>query len=438
MNKSRLLGACVSTILCVTSSNVRASTLVFIDDFSIVKNGGTAFQDSFDNNIAPPDTGGNSQSYKIHGGPLGPEINGKLRLSAASGESVARPDAGAMTRQGARVKTNTDPLHPDKGLRTDDLFSVTGIFDLTLPAEIRERYGVRLTDSGSSVHNDSIGLSVMRTSASLVEVVLHRHDPDAFTFTDLDSLALESGHGQIALTLSRLDAANNKLAASFAYIDSGVMGSATFLPTTTTIFNGEDFTRAAFMHLEPATLDDPVNLAGSIKTEGGEPICAMVLASGQFMFSCNPNGVLSLTGLPREKDGTIKRQIYADGFFPKIDVLTVSTDDAVVMTRSGTCPNYNNPSSPAFMPGSAGKRINISGKILLQDSQTPICAMTLANGKHMFSCDGSGNYALNIPLDSNGQFKLQVYADGFAPMIQIFDEFQTSNDARMARAAECQ
>ena len=64
--------------------------------------------------------------------------------------------------------------------------------------------------------------------------------------------------------------------------------------------------------------------------------------------------------------------------------------------------------------------------------------MALANGQFNFSCDGSGSYSLNIPLDNNGQFKLQVYADGFAPTIQTFDEFQAINDVRMARAAECQ
>ena len=171
---------------------------------------------------------------------------------------------------------------------------------------------------------------------------------------------------------------------------------------------------------------------------GGSDICAMVLASGKFMFSCNPEGVFSLPELPSESDGTVKRQIYADGFFPKIDVLPGSSDDAVVMARSGTCPKYNSPYDPAFVPNSAGKRINIAGKVLLQNSQAPICAMVLANGKHMFSCDGSGSYALNIPLDNNGQFKLQVYADGFAPTSQTFDEFSPVDDVRMALAAECQ
>jgi len=76
--------------------------------------------------------------------------------------------------------------------------------------------------------------------------------------------------------------------------------------------------------------------------------------------------------------------------------------------------------------------------VLLQDTQTPICAMVLANGQHMFSCDGTGSYALNIPLDTKGQFKLQVYADGFAPAIQKFDVSSTNNTVKMARAVECQ
>jgi len=184
--------------------------------------------------------------------------------------------------------------------------------------------------------------------------------------------------------------------------------------------------------------DTLVDLSGTIKTVDGTEICAMVLASGRYTFSCNPAGVFSLTDLPREADGTVKSQMYADGFLPEITTVTESGREAFVMTRSGTCPNYNIPYDPAFVPGSAGKRINITGKVMLQNGETPICAMVLANGQYMFSCDGTGRYALNIPLDSKGQFKLQVYADGFAPSIGTFDEFKTTNIVRMARAIECQ
>jgi hypothetical protein len=164
----------------------------------------------------------------------------------------------------------------------------------------------------------------------------------------------------------------------------------------------------------------------------------MVLASGQYMFTCNPNGPLSLKNLPTESNGTVKRQVYVDGFFPRVDILPGSKNETVSMTRSGTCPSYNTPSSPAFVPGSAGMWINISGTVFLQDSETPLCSMVLANGQYVFTCDGTGNYAMRIPLDNNGQFKLQVYADGFAPNVQRFDEYSASNVVRMTRSVECQ
>ena len=183
---------------------------------------------------------------------------------------------------------------------------------------------------------------------------------------------------------------------------------------------------------------NPVNLTGTVETADGTGLCALVLASGDFMFSCNPNGPYSLTNLPRESDGTVKRQVYVDGFFPEVDVLQGSVDEIVVMTRASSCPDYNSFSDPSVFPDSAGERIDISGMVLLQDTQTPICAIVLANGQFGFTCDGTGSYTLSIPLDNNGQFKLQVYADGFAPTIQRFDESSPNNDVRMARAVECQ
>jgi hypothetical protein len=187
----------------------------------------------------------------------------------------------------------------------------------------------------------------------------------------------------------------------------------------------------------PLPPEGPVNLNGEVRDASGTPLCAMVLASGQFQFTCNPNGPFSLNNLHRETDGTVKRQVYVDGFFPRVDILQGGTNQTVVMQRSGTCPNYNESANPGSNLDSAGDNINITGRVLQQDSEIPVCAMVLANGQFQFSCDGSGNYSLDIPLDNNGQFKLQVYADGFAPNIQVFDEFMRVNDVRLARASEC-
>jgi len=59
----------------------------------------------------------------------------------------------------------------------------------------------------------------------------------------------------------------------------------------------------------------------------------------------------------------------------------------------------------------------ISGRVLTQTA-TPVCAMVLANGQHMFSCGGAGNYDLYVPLDRDGLITLQVFASGFAPFKQ--------------------
>lgn len=180
-----------------------------------------------------------------------------------------------------------------------------------------------------------------------------------------------------------------------------------------------------------------VNLSGNVQNSDGTKLCALVLASGQYMFSCDPAGQFSLDNLPREPDGTVRRQIYADGFFPDVQDLDESGFETVILERAFNCPNYNLPSDPDSFPASAGKTHKISGRVLLQSTDTPLCALVLANGAYMFSCDDSGNYSLEFPLDQSGQYKLQVYANGFAPAVQKFNEFDNQSNVRMARSSEC-
>jgi hypothetical protein len=133
----------------------------------------------------------------------------------------------------------------------------------------------------------------------------------------------------------------------------------------------------------------------------------------------------------------VKRQIYVDGFFPNVTVLADSTVETLTMQRAGQCPQDTAPYNPAVIPDSAGNRVNISGMVLLQVTGAPVCAMVLANGQCMFSCDGTGSYNLDIPLDNNGQYKLQVYAEAFAPLTRKYDESSVMNNMKLARASEC-
>lgn len=50
---------------------------------------------------------------------------------------------------------------------------------------------------------------------------------------------------------------------------------------------------------------------------------------------------------------------------------------------------------------------------------TPVCALVLINGQTQFSCDGTGRYDMQVPVDDNGMITVMVFADGFAPFNQI-------------------
>jgi hypothetical protein len=80
-----------------------------------------------------------------------------------------------------------------------------------------------------------------------------------------------------------------------------------------------------------------VDLNGRVVTGDGTPICALVLASGRTTFSCNPSGPFKLVGLPTEPDGSIKLQVYADGFFPYIKSIRDFSFQNVVMQRAQSC-----------------------------------------------------------------------------------------------------
>jgi outer membrane protein assembly factor BamB len=62
--------------------------------------------------------------------------------------------------------------------------------------------------------------------------------------------------------------------------------------------------------------------------------------------------------------------------------------------------------------------------------------MALANGQYMFSCNPTGKYNLDVPLDENGQITLFAFADGFAPLKYIFtpEGGTTDIDVMMLRA----
>jgi hypothetical protein len=65
------------------------------------------------------------------------------------------------------------------------------------------------------------------------------------------------------------------------------------------------------------------------------------------------------------------------------------------------------------------------GGYVYSDS-TPLCALVISNGQSQFSCDGTGRYDMQVPLDGNGMITVQAFASGFAPFKQILPPEQAT------------
>ena len=242
------------------------SVPVFIDQYTVIRNGTQVFQDNFDDGVPPPDFSGNPFAY-FTAGTLD-EVGGKVRLDT-DGALVTPPGApnafgGAqlISIEQAVRNTNIDPGLPDFGLNVNSTFSITGVFDVTPPGPNFEAHGLRFVDGRPGPpFDDVLALLVRRAGDSQVRVEFARFDFGAGTFTQIENVLFDAQHDQIHLRLARLDTANNDITASFAYFDQGTgLGPFTTFSSTDTIFNGEDFTRGSFVFLSPVPIPEPASL----------------------------------------------------------------------------------------------------------------------------------------------------------------------------------
>jgi hypothetical protein len=160
-------------------------------------------------------------------------------------------------------------------------------------------------------------------------------------------------------------------------------------------------------------------IEGDVATANGTPICAMVLANGQYMFSCDGTGAYNLS-VPLDANGQITLFAFADGFAPFS--VTVGPDGFPRTVEMRTAAPNSPRIAMAHAVACAGTSnwVHIAGTIESYGSQ-PLCAMVLANGQQMFSCDTSlGKYDLTVPADENGNITLFGFADGFQPYRETF------------------
>jgi len=168
--------------------------------------------------------------------------------------------------------------------------------------------------------------------------------------------------------------------------------------------------------------DDPnwVSVYGTIR-HNSTSVCAMVLANGQYMFTCGDNLGLYDLDVPLGGNGEITLYGFCSGQAPfkivlnpaqalcyDIPMVSAAADSAEMTVSFQTEAGTDNPNY-----------IRIWGTVTYNGQD--LCAMVLANGQNMFSCgDVLGTFDLEVPLDGNGKITLYVFCSGKAPYKSVF------------------
>ncbi|MCP4344977.1 MAG: leucine-rich repeat domain-containing protein [Desulfobacterales bacterium] len=170
--------------------------------------------------------------------------------------------------------------------------------------------------------------------------------------------------------------------------------------------------------------DEWVNIKGTVQYEE-QPLCAMVLANGQHKFTCEGDGGYELN-VPLNTDGKITLYTFCEGFAPFNAVLEPLEAEYYEVNMSPASESF-----PDIILTSSWTQVQ-SGWVTLTGAVsykgTPLCAMVLANGQHMFSCTGDGKYSLEVPLNEDGKVTLYGFCEGFLPYKMVLPIIPEDDD----------
>lgn len=167
----------------------------------------------------------------------------------------------------------------------------------------------------------------------------------------------------------------------------------------------------------PPPINGNIKIRGSISYEG-IPLCAMVLANGQYMFTCDEKGKYELD-VVKDQDGKITLFGFSDdlSFYKKVfepsDITGSQIEHNIYMSPASPYSRHLSITREFSYAATRPNWVKISG--MVHDNGVPLCAMVLANGQYMFSCNGDGRYEMEVPLDQNGEITLFGFCDGYQP-----------------------
>ena len=219
-----------------------------LDQFVVYRNGSVWVNDTFSDGLTPPSgqgtigAAGGPLTYFTQGGFT--ESGGKLTMSSETRGlpvflNLINANTGAtilsnseLTRvHTARVLSSTSQAADNMGglKEAHHAFDVLALYDLVAPTTRTNNYGIGLVDNfgGSGPTRDRMRLSVTNSTATgALRVAFWRNDDTTTPSQNFNfgSHALDTGHDQIVMKLSRPTVTSNEIVASYAYVDGGNVG----------------------------------------------------------------------------------------------------------------------------------------------------------------------------------------------------------------------
>jgi hypothetical protein len=254
--------------------NSASAYFVEIDTFTVTKNSVTVLDDQFNAGGPPPDGPSGAATYGVNG--TFAEAGGVATMTTATGSPNVFGGTNFIRHNAFFIK-NTEPLPEENGLKSNDILSVAGLFNLSIPTANRESYGVyfgdRLGMNGSvNTGNDQLEMRLIMDQDGQLRIQFARVDWTTQLTTGIQFILLATAvdaawltnitNDQLLLRLDKLSGASDLITASYDYFDGdsgNSLGPQSF-GNTGSIFNGEDWTRAAFFSRVALTVPEPATL----------------------------------------------------------------------------------------------------------------------------------------------------------------------------------
>lgn len=147
-----------------------------------------------------------------------------------------------------------------------------------------------------------------------------------------------------------------------------------------------------------------VNIAGTVTDLSGQPLCGLVIANGQFQFTCNPDGPFALA-VPLDAHNQVTVFAFVDGFLPvKITLGSGGRVDFVMRRSVNPTIAFQVEPLPDSMPGQAYDAELVNLAAVTGGASPYHCqADTFANGTPPLGlsitpgCHLSGTVSANAP-----------------------------------------